>query len=180
MSGLEAIYWAQNYPDEVKAIIGLDPLTPETVDLLPEIQKMQLNVMYYISRIGLSRLIPESEVGNNLPLMKSNDLSEEDKNQLLAVFYKSSVTKDMLREIDYLKENAETVSNNEVPNNTPMYFFISDAQEVIATGWNDSLIDYLSKNTNGKYMQLSTGHYVHYDKAEVIAEQAKVFFEEIK
>jgi len=135
--------------------------------------------MYFISRIGLSRLIPESETSNNLPLMKSNDLSEGDKNQLLAVFYKSSVTKDMLIETDYLKENAKTITKNEVPTNTPMYFFISDAQEVIATGWNDSLIDYLSKNTNGKYMQLSTGHYVHHDKAEIIAEEAKAFLKDL-
>jgi pimeloyl-ACP methyl ester carboxylesterase len=180
MSGLEAIYWAQKYPDEVKAIIGLDPLTPETVDLLPEIQKIQLNVMYIISRIGLSRLIPESEVGKTLPLMKTNDLSEEDKKQLLAVFYKSSVTKDMLKEIDYLNENAETVSINEVPINTPMYFFISDAQDAIASGWTEALTDYLSKITIGKYMQLNTGHYVHYDKADLIAEETKAFLEDIK
>src|SRR6056297_937371 len=29
MSGLEAIYWSQKYPDEVKAIIGLDPAIPD-------------------------------------------------------------------------------------------------------------------------------------------------------
>ena len=74
MSGLEAVYWAQKYPDEVKAIIGLDPCTPETIDLLPEPQKLQLQFMYFISRIGLSRLMPESEVGENLPLMKSYEL----------------------------------------------------------------------------------------------------------
>ena len=28
MSGLEAVYWAQQYPDEVQAIIGLDMSTP--------------------------------------------------------------------------------------------------------------------------------------------------------
>ncbi|HSM25021.1 MAG TPA: alpha/beta hydrolase [Anaerolineaceae bacterium] len=180
MSGLEAIYWAQKYPEEVKAIIGLDPLTPETVELLPEIQKIQLNLMYFISRIGLPRFIPESELGVNLPLMNSNDLSEEDKKQLLAIFYKSSVTKDMLNEVDYLKDNAETIGKNEVPINTPMYFFISDAQEAIARGWTESLTDYLSKITTRKYMLLSSGHYVHYDKAEIIAEEAKAFLKDIK
>jgi pimeloyl-ACP methyl ester carboxylesterase len=180
MSGLEAIYWAQKYPDEVKAIIGLDPCTPETIDLIPQPQKIQLNFMYFISRIGLSRFMPESEVGENLPLMKSNELSEEDKNQYLAVFYKSAFTKDMLREINYLKDNAETVAKNGVPINTPMYFFISDDQEASAIGWKEALSDYLSKITIGKYMQLATGHYVHYDKADIIAEEAKAFLEEIK
>ncbi|MCR3921580.1 MAG: alpha/beta hydrolase [Firmicutes bacterium] len=179
MSGLEALYWAKKYPDEVKAIIGLDPCTPETIDLIPEPQKIQLSFMYFISRIGLPRFMPESEVGENLPLMKSNELSEEDKNQYLAAFYKSAFTKDMLREIHYMKENADTVAKNEVPINTPMYFFISDDQEASASRWKEALSDYLSKITIGKNMQLATGHYVHYDKAEIIAEGAKAFLEDI-
>ena len=31
MSGLEAVYWAQQYPDEVTAIIGLDMAVPEAM-----------------------------------------------------------------------------------------------------------------------------------------------------
>ena len=32
MSGLEAIYWAQNYPDEISGIIGIDMSVPEAYD----------------------------------------------------------------------------------------------------------------------------------------------------
>lgn len=180
MSGLEAIHWAQKYPDEVKAIIGLDPCTPETIDLIPETKKMQLNFMYFISRIGLSRFMSESQVSENLPLMKSNELSKEDKSQYLSVFYKSTLTKDMLREVNYLKDNAKTIAENEVPINIPMYFFISEDQEASAIGWKEALSDYLSNITIGKHMQLSTGHYVHYDKSNIIAEEAKAFLESIK
>ncbi len=180
MSGLEAIYWAQKYPDEVKAIIGLDPCTPEAIDLLPEPQKTQLKFMYFVSRIGLSRFMPESETGKTLPLMESDELSEEDKNQYLAVFYKSAFTKDMLREVNYLKGNARTVAENKIPFNIPMYFFISDDQETIAIGWKKVLSDYLSYVTIGKYKILDTGHYVFYDKAEIIVKEAKAFLNEIK
>lgn len=180
MSGLEAIYWAQKYPDEVKAIVGLDPTTPESVDRIPEPNKTQLYLMYFISRLGLSRFMPESEIGDHLPLMKSEELAGEDKKQYLAVFYKSAFTKDMLREIDYLKDNAQTVSENKKPINTPMYFFISEGQELSVIGWKDALTDFLSEITIGKYQQLDTGHYVHYEKADIIAEEAIAFLEEIK
>lgn len=180
MSGLEAVYWAQKYPDKVKAIIGLDPCTPETIDLLPEPQKLQLQFMYFISRIGLSRLMPESQVGENLPLMKSNELSEEDKDQYLAVFYKSAFTKDMLREASCLKKNAAIAAKNDVPIDTPMYFFISEGQEAIANGWKKALSDYVYMIDIGKYMYLDTGHYVHYDKADIIAEETKAFLAEIE
>ncbi|WP_251035323.1 alpha/beta fold hydrolase [Paenibacillus polymyxa] len=35
MSGIEALYWAQRYPNEVKAIIGLDPAIPEVYEAYP-------------------------------------------------------------------------------------------------------------------------------------------------
>jgi hypothetical protein len=85
----------------------------------------------------------------------------------------------MLREIHYMKENADTVAKKEVPINTPMYFVISDDQEASAISWKEVLSDYLSKITIGKYLQLATGHYVHYDK-DIIAEEAKAFLEDIK
>ena len=34
MSGIEAIMWAQNYPDEVEAIVGLDMALPRAYDNL--------------------------------------------------------------------------------------------------------------------------------------------------
>ncbi len=180
MSGLEAIYWAQNYPDEVKAIIGLDPVTPAAVDVIPRPQKAQLYLIYFISRIGLSRFMPESEVEVNLPLMESNELSESDQKQYMAVFYRSAFTKNMLNEINYLHVNAEAVANNETPANTPMFFFISDDQEVSAAGWKKALTGYLSNLTTGEHMHLDTGHYLHYHKSEIIAEEAKAFIERIK
>ncbi|UNC92091.1 alpha/beta fold hydrolase [Candidatus Contubernalis alkaliaceticus] len=79
MSGLEAIYWAQKYPYEVKAIIGLDPTVPDFVDQSLQMpHKTQLYFMYLVSRMGLSRFMPESEVEKTFPLMKSKDLTNED------------------------------------------------------------------------------------------------------
>lgn len=123
--------------------------------------------------------MPESEIGDNLPLMKSGELSEEDKNQYMAIFYRSAFTKDMLREINYLKDNANTVAENETPTKTPMYFFISKDQEVSAFGWKNVLTDYLSEIRTGKYLQLDAGHYIHYEKADIIAAEAMKFIEEV-
>jgi pimeloyl-ACP methyl ester carboxylesterase len=175
MSGLEAIYWAQKYPEEVKAIVGLDPLIPEAFEVMPEPQKTQLYPMFIISRLGISRFMPEADVEVNLPLIKSDDLTEEDKQQYLAVFYKSAFSKDMLREVDYLKTNVERIRENGIPINTPMYFFISEGQENAVPGWTEALSGYISKIAIGKKLQLDTGHYIHYESSVKIAEEAKVF-----
>lgn len=69
MSGLEAIRWKQMYPDDVKAIIGLDMATPKTYKewSYGEINK-RINMMKRIKKIknmGLLSLYPLNRRGLN-------------------------------------------------------------------------------------------------------------------
>lgn len=175
MSGLEAIYWAQKYPEEIEAIIGLDPLTPNAARVLPDPSGAQLYATYFVSRIGLSRFMPDEDFEALFPPMTSGDLNEDERNQYRAVFYRSAVTKPMLEEIRYLKDNARTVAELEPPRGIPMCFFISDDQENTAPGWREALTGYLSTMDKGEYLDLDAVHYVHYEKADMIAEKSKAF-----
>lgn len=180
MSGLEAIYWAQKYSDEVTAIIGLDPTTPDAVEILPMPPKIQLDLIYFISRIGLSRWMAEADLKENLPLLKSLELTEEEKHQYTASFYRSSLTKDMMKEVNNLKKNAQEVATKGYPSNIPMLFFISTGQEKVVSGWIKSLTDYLDHISVSQYEVLDTGHYIHHEKADVIADHIKQFIDAIR
>lgn len=179
MSGLEAIYWAQKYPNEVKAIVGLDACTPKSIDVIESSNKMQVAFMYLISRIGFTRLLPKDDIKIHLPIINSMDLTDQDKKQYLAVFYRRSFTRDMLKEIGCLKDNAKIVEKRELPIHTPMLFFISDEQEKVAKGWKQAIIDFLSEIENSDYKLLHTSHYVHYEKSDVIAKESKTFLKNI-
>lgn len=181
MSGLEAIYWAQKYPDEVKAIIGLDPGIPDVYEKSSDLlsQKNKLNFMNFILRIGLSRFMDRAELEKNLPLIKSKELSREDKDKIIAIFHKSSITKNMLNEVDFIQENANKVKANGVPINTPMYFFISDASDVIIPNWKEQLSKYVSNIKFGRFKYLDCGHYIHHEKSDIIANEIKDFLKEI-
>ena len=180
MAGLEAIYWTQNYPREIKAVVGLDPLVPEFVKSSLEIpNKIKLYIMYLASRIGLSRFMPPEKLKKIFPLLKSEELSKGDKEKYLATFYKRAYTREMLRETNWLSENAEKVDLNDPPIETPMYFFISDGEEVPGPNWRELLSNYVSQMNIGKYKFLDTGHYVHVEKPKVIADKMRTFLEEI-
>lgn len=181
MSGLEAIYWAQTYPHEVTAIIGLDPTVPGFVEhSLELLQKAKIYFMYLVSRIGLSRFMPISKIEETFSLMKSKDLSYEDKEQFLAMFYKSTYTRNMLSEVDYLSDNNKKVKDNEVPIHTPMYFLISDGKEITgACNWRELLSNYVLQVDVGKYKYLDGGHYVHNEKPDIIANEIKAFIKKI-
>lgn len=178
MSGLEAIYWGQNYPQEITAILGLDPSIPEVVEMaLKEGNRMQMYFMYFISRIGLARFMPEDEVIAAFPLMKSDDLTGAEKEEYMAVFYKSAFSKNMLREVDFIEENGKKVQALGVPEQIPMYFFISNGLKSSGTAWRKALSEYVSQRNKNRYMFLDCSHYLHYEKAPVIAEEMKTFLE---
>ena len=180
MSGLEAIYWAQQYPDEVEAIIGLDPAIPDVyLNASFELpRKSELYITYFMSRIGLTRFMGRAGLEKNLPLLKSEELSEEDKEKLKAIFYKSALTKPMLNEINYIQENARKVEANGIPFDTPMYFFIAENNVDIIPTWKEELSQYVSKTDYGKFKLLESGHYMHHEKSDVIANEMKDFLKE--
>ena len=56
MSGLEALYWAQKYPEEVTAIIGLDMAVPQYYNNM-KINIPFMKVASLAADIGVTRLI---------------------------------------------------------------------------------------------------------------------------
>lgn len=57
MSGIESLYWANKYPHEVKAIIGLDMAVPEAYGNM-DINMPLLQLGRVASTMGIIRLIP--------------------------------------------------------------------------------------------------------------------------
>jgi pimeloyl-ACP methyl ester carboxylesterase len=180
LSGLEAIYWAQKYPLEVKAIIGLDPCTADVIALLPKVSKAQLNLVYFITRIGLSRLMPQSNLKQILPLLHSPIFSDNENSIYQYMFYRSSLTVDMLNELKASKQNAALLNQHELPISTPTYFFISEEQDTLIPGWKEALTGYLELVTNQKHMMLETSHYIHHDMSSLIYDEMMMFLNELE
>lgn len=159
MSGLEALYWAQKYPDEVTAIIGLDMAVPQYYDNM-KINLPLMRAASWAAGVGIHRLIPglaESEA------ILHGTLTDSEKEIYKAVFYNRTATVTMINETEAVKENAEKVKSMGVPQ-LPMLLFISDGSG--GTGfdketWRGIAIDYISQTSSGKYIELDCPHYVH-------------------
>ena len=57
MSGIEALYWAQQYPEEVEAIIGLDMAVPDAYKDY-KINMPMLKISQFAARVGITRILP--------------------------------------------------------------------------------------------------------------------------
>lgn len=58
MSGIEALYWAQKYPDENEAIVGLNMAVPEYYENM-KISIPLMKLGQYAVDLGITRVIPE-------------------------------------------------------------------------------------------------------------------------
>ena len=103
MSGLEALYWAQKYPDEVSAIIGLDMAVPSYYENM-QINLPLMRISSFAAKIGVTRLIPgisESDAIIN------GTLTDTEKEIYKAVFYSRTATVTMINECESVKANAK-------------------------------------------------------------------------
>lgn len=172
MSGIEALYWAQQFPEEVEAIIGLDMAVPQAYEDY-RISMPMLRISQFAARIGLIRLLPgiaESDA------MKYGTLTDAEKEIYKAVFYDKTATETMLNEVACIKENAAAVRKNGMPQ-LPMLLFVSNGE---GTGWDQDTWrgyqeDFISRAENGRLIRLDCPHYVHDHAYERISEEIRAF-----
>lgn len=174
MSGIEALYWAQKYPDEVTSIIGLDPAVPEIYEKYPLPSKFMMGLTGFGARAGITRFFPE--IVNSSAAIKENLLNEQEKSVYRAIFYKKTQTSNMNEEVRMIADNARKVAEGGIPE-VPMYFFISDGAELPLADWREQLMNYAESAANGKYMILDCGHYVHDYEPRLIAEESAKYIE---
>lgn len=159
MSGLEALRWAQKYPDEVTAIAGLDMAVPEAYEDM-SINLFTLRLGQLAVNAGIARLIPGLADGD---AVRYGTLTEAEKTAYRALFHRRTASPDMLAEAAIVKENARTVTESGTPQ-VPMLLFISDGSG--GTGfsedvWRGFQREYLSGVENGRSVELGCPHYVH-------------------
>lgn len=178
MSGIEALYWANKYPDEIKGIVGLDPAVPKAYENM-KINSLLFNLAKIGADIGLTRFIPS--IVDSSSAIKDGKLTDEEKELYRIIFYRRTATISMLNETKSIKENAkklEKIDNT----NVPMLFFASngDGTGYSKEEWRRFIIDYIDSKQNGNYKILDCSHYVHNIEYQTIYEESLNFINKIQ
>ena len=174
LSGLEAIYWTQKYPDEVSAIIGLDMAAPEYyTDFNLDVNVLKLNQV--LCEMGLVRLIS----GSVNILYKNSELTENELNIIKALYSRCCVSDAVVNEGGICKENAKIIRDGAMPK-IPVLMFISNGEGINydKKAWAETSVSYAENLENGEYIQLDCPHYIHNFEHKKIAEEIKRFLGE--
>lgn len=122
LSGIEAIYWAQKYPNEVKAIIALDiGLPKQYVDYkLGFLDTLTVRGMTLLTKMGFHRLVPSTTY--NPEVIKQTFLTEHEKEIYKAISYKQFFNNDMEQELLQSYDNGKKSVDLPIPKETPILF----------------------------------------------------------
>jgi pimeloyl-ACP methyl ester carboxylesterase len=171
MSGLESIYWAQKYPEEIAAIVGLDMSVPYSYD---EFDFSKINKMMYLgsmtSKLGLIR-IP------GVYMLNTATLTNDEKYQQRLLMRRNAVNSVYIKEGQAVYENSRTVLNGGVIS-CPILMFSSNGKE-IGDFWLPAQ-ERFAKENNAQLEIFDCGHYIHYYKSEVMEEIIKDFIKSIE
>lgn len=156
MGFLEAIYWGQQYPQEISAIIGIDPATPECYrDFNIE---EATNKLIEMSNNELLR----KAVSNALieQLIKENYISQTDKKEFENLAYNNLANKNWISEAKNLRDAISLVEKNNPYLQIPMLFFISNGEGTTLEkeNWINHSLQYLSNIEISEYELFDLPH----------------------
>lgn len=176
MSGIEALAWAIQFPNEVRAIIGLDAAIPACYDQLKPITATAMTFLCRIlsisARIGLLRLTTKAAEKS---IKACGQFTENEIDIYRHMFINNSFTKNMVDEVKCCRNNAQKVKGLGYPKSTPYLSFISDGKEIGVSNWRELLIEFAAHMQNGKYILLDCGHYIHHYQPQSIAQETEKF-----
>ena len=164
MASLESLAWQEKYPDEVKALIGLDWALPSSYEDLKDNQAL-LTVAYWSSKIGLLRYFPESFY------IKNSTLTENERKQYKILAYKQLMSQAMLNESRLVKKNANKVPSNINPK-IPALLLVSNGEgtSFSQSEWQHFAEEFVSDQPNVKVIYMDVPHDLyHYQNHEVVS-----------
>ena len=171
-SGIEALYWAQTYPDEIEAIIGLDMAVPEHYDYTKD---GTLAVPYYgmlhgLLELGIGRYLPDSTF-----LPSGDFLTEEERKTWIALGNRNYANIDVAREWNMAKDNAAVVSSGDKPE-VPMLMFVSTGK---GDQWREVSYRFAENHPNIKTIELDCDHYVFHYEADKMTKEIGLFLDDL-
>ena len=171
MASLESLAWQEKYPDEVKALIGLDWALPASYEDLKGNQAL-LTVAYWTSKIGLLRYFPESFY------IKNPTLTENERQQYKLLAYKQLMSQAMLNESRLAKENAKKVPSSINPKIAAL-LLVSNGQgtSFSQSEWQHYAEKFSSDQSNVKVIYMDAPHELYHYQNDAIVSRIKEFLE---
>jgi pimeloyl-ACP methyl ester carboxylesterase len=177
ISGFYSLYYANKYPDEIRAVIGIDPTVPKVSDSHTKDSDSHAipNFISYIAPTGIARLvnylIPDSA--------EEGAYSEENLKMTNAIVAWKVYNKNVINEINETSHNIDKTIDMTFPSDIPVMIFTPKKENM--TEDDKSKITYyqkqLSNGSSNKLVTLEGGHSLHQTRYKEMSKYVNEFIE---
>lgn len=184
VSGLYALYWANTYPQEVEAVVGID------MTILGQFTDYKYTKnrrwMGFLANLGIIRaaiwLKPSLA---QLPQSSENEYPAEDLERIRLMECWHIFNKTVVNENNLLPGNIETVRGMRFPDTVPVLLFVSQGtaeyvdESHWSKGWLEMQQDEIKNVRRGKAVMLPGHHFLHWNNSKRMAAEMRAFLSEM-
>lgn len=156
-SGIAAIYWANQYPNEVSAIVSLDTVYPYTIDV--NLPTYSYSAERFMNFIGMFRVY--------YPKYGVENYTQAEAKQRKLIVNAKAFSKDILAE-EAAKVDSINLVNGLDPLNIPILAFSTPL-------FREATVAYAAKSSNMQIVEMDSDHFIHHTESVQIAEKTKTF-----
>lgn len=172
MGFIEALRWAQMYPNEILGLVGLDAATPEHYKNFNIEQGVES-----IKMLSENDQIRQSFIETTLQQYTEElSLTPEEKETYLSILQKIAANKVWVNEAQNLKDSIDLADNSGVMQ-VPTLFFLSNGEGTGMTSevWQGVAKQYLEKVSNAEQKSYDYAHHLFYKDPTVLSDLAENF-----
>lgn len=171
ISGIYSMYYANKYPKEVRAVIGIDPTLPEA-SVTHSKSNFIPKFMGYIAPMGIVRLVSYLIPGFITPSAEKGVYSEENLKMTKAITASRTFNKNIVDETNKIGQNIDETISMRFPSKMPVLLFNMEQNKVNEDENND-----FYKTEKIKIVTLKGNHYLHWTRYKEMSRQVNDFTE---
>ena len=179
ISGVYSMYYANKYPEEIKAIIGIDPTLPNALEYFDESVPTMPKYMSYIAPTGIARLALNLSPEDFLPLADEGTYSEKNLKMTKILSVQRGYNKNVVNEANEINNNIKKTRNLMFPSDMSVMIFTTNDKKVNEEG-KSNITFYQSELRNvslHKIVPLEGHHYLHWTQYKEMSKYVNDFTE---
>ncbi|MBM7585478.1 pimeloyl-ACP methyl ester carboxylesterase [Bacillus pakistanensis] len=179
LSGIYSMYYADKYPDDIEAIIGIDFTLPKALEYFNESPPSLPKYMSLLSLTGMARLALSISPEDFLPIADKGTYSDENLKMTKIITTWKGYNKNVVNEANEITNNIKKTKEMSFPPNMPVMIFTTDKDKVKEDGPSNITFyqSQLSNMTSNKIVILEGHHYLHWTQFKEMSDYVNEFIE---
>lgn len=179
VSGIYSMYYANKYPDEIKAIIGIDCTLPQVVEYFDESAPTMPRYLSVLAPTGIARLAVYMNPEEYLPNADKGTYSDDNLKITKSISARNLGNKNIVAEVNEMNHNIDKTIDMSFPSEIPVMIFTEKDDKVTEDGktivsFYQTQISHLPSN---KLIVLEGHHYLHWSRYKEISETVNDFID---